>query len=71
LTLVGGELRTPILVMVLKDHLGYSTDAAILQQAFLATIRTIQTFCTADSEKKRYYSNNTYIIVASAAAFSV
>lgn len=58
-----------ILVLVLKDHLGLSTEPEILQQAFLAAMRAVQAFHSPPPNTFRYNSNNTYVMVASATAF--
>lgn len=51
--------------------MGHPTETAILQQALLAAIQTLQAVVGADEFSLRFLVNNTFVMVAYAAAFAL
>jgi hypothetical protein len=58
-------------ITALRGHVGHPTETAILQQALLAAIQTLQAVVGADAESLRFMVNNTFVMVAYAAAFTL
>lgn len=57
------------MITTLKEHVGKPTETAVLQQALLAALQTLQAFVAPDQNVLTYLVNNTFVMVAYAAAF--
>jgi hypothetical protein len=69
LSIVGHHTTLSILITTLKEHVGQASETAVLQQALLAALQTLQAFVAPDQDVLTYLVNNTFVMVAYAAAF--